>query len=97
MGTHPIPIHLAYGSTIERGLTDTLEEGRRNAALALLPPDVPVPDGYPDGFSEAIAPLVSLVLYLCSEQPDLASRGGPGPPRETATTEDQSRLAHLTT
>lgn len=39
---------------------------------------------YPAGFSDLIAPLVSMVLYLCSEEPDLSAHGArrqPATPR----------------
>jgi hypothetical protein len=77
---HPVPIHLAYGSTIERGLADTLEEGKRNAARGLLPADISLQSVRLEGFSEVISPLVSLVLYLCSDSPDLQALGGPDRP-----------------
>lgn len=81
-GLSPLPIHLV-GSLAE-GLEQTTREAELQAAQAGL--DIGALraqfDHHPGGrWAAEAAPLVSLLLYLCSDRPDLVGPGTPGNPQ----------------
>lgn len=82
-GLQPVPIHLTGGNLaegIERMLVEASKHGHVSEE-ALLGAPVPA--------ARELAPLVSVLLYLCSEEPDIESAGGdsrkPENPQPTKT------------
>lgn len=87
-GLWPLPVHL--GGTLEAGLaavwSEAAVQAARHAARGFDLPARLIGDaadraaGLERDLPGAIAPLVSLVLYLCSERPDIRGAGVPGNP-----------------
>lgn len=69
-GLHPFILHLDEGS-LERCLKASFEESRRQAQVAGLEFETD-----PDSklISEEITPLISILLYLCSDHPEIDGR-----------------------
>lgn len=74
----PFPVHL--GGRLVAGVQATVDQARASVRAAGLPEDVlghtPIND-----MAAFVRPAVNLVLYLCSDEPDLAGQGRPGNPR----------------
>jgi hypothetical protein len=66
-----MPVHLGRGGVAE-GLAAMMRESIRHAPIA-----VESPDGLVEGLTDEVSPLVSLVLYLCSQAAEVRDdRGG---------------------
>ena len=73
-GLLPVPLHLSGGNLAE-AVEQMLAESDRQAIRRGLPPSDHLFE-LPQKVSQQIAPLVSLLLYLCSEQPEIDELGG---------------------
>ena len=69
----PVPVHLGGG--LRAGLE------RAVAVAAAWTPAGAIPGGAAQTLAGMVEPLVSLTLYLCSEQPDIGGPGRPGNPQ----------------
>ena len=83
-GLSPLPIHLV--GTLAEGLTTLTHEAELQAALRgrdinVLRARLGYEPGHDAHWAGAVAPLVSLLLYLCSERPDITGDGKPGNPQ----------------
>ena len=82
-GLSPLPIHLV--GTLEQGLKQMTYEAELQAAqqgqdVNALRAQFGHDEAQNLRWAEQVAPLVSLLLYLCSERPDIAGKGAPGNP-----------------
>lgn len=83
-GLSPLPVHL--GGSILGGLEEMARASEASAAeygrdVTGLSAVLERQRGALGSYAEAIQPLVSLLLYLCSERPDIAGDGVPGNPK----------------
>ena len=83
-GLSPLPLHV--GSGVGEGLQGMSRSAERSLAeYGVDPTELRAALGREretaDRWAEAISPLVSLVLYLCSERPDIGGPGTPGNPQ----------------
>lgn len=76
-GLIPIPIHLGGGAGIREALEATVFAARRHAADAGINASG-LKMAWAQAGADAIAPLLSLLLYLCSQEPEIASARHPG-------------------
>lgn len=72
----PVPIHVTGG--LENGMRAAIDEAQRQAWKKHMPVESPR-----EMHVSELAPLVSLVLYLCSEAPDIDGRPGNPEPKRT--------------
>lgn len=82
-GLSPLPVHLV--GTLEEGLEQMTLEAELQAALlgrdvAALRAQLGKTDQTNRRWAREVAPLVSLLLYLCSERPDIGGQGVPSNP-----------------
>jgi hypothetical protein len=75
-----IIVHLDRGSLLE-GVDAALLEGSANAAMALDQAVPPINSEISGGVAEIASSFVSLLLYLCSDEPDFGGRNPPKHPR----------------
>jgi hypothetical protein len=66
----PIPLV----GTIEEGIAAWFKEARRQAGLHTSRIADVIEEGIPERFAEQIAPFISMVLYLCSDNADMPPR-----------------------
>lgn len=85
----PVPIILGAG-TIADALARVIASGQRQAAAHGL--SLPTPGGGAVAVTLDLEPMLSLILYLCSDQPDWPSRGAPGNPEPIRTRRHGWRL-----
>lgn len=76
-GLIPIPIHLGGGAGIREALEATVFEARRHAADAGINASG-LKMAWAQAGANAIAPLISLLLYLCSQEPEITLPNNPG-------------------
>lgn len=72
VGDDPVvmPIHLGKGGVAE-GVAAMLHEASRHT-----PVSIQTPEGLDEGLADDVSPLVSLVLYLCSQAAEVRAPGG---------------------
>lgn len=73
-----VPVHL--GGTLSAGLDRALAVGVGHGKHYGMPVPSPAVQSAARQLAEVVVPLTSLVLYLCSERPDIDGRGQPGNP-----------------
>jgi hypothetical protein len=76
-GLCPMPIVLGPGSLVD-DIQRVIDSGKREAAARDL--KLPAQTDSADSIAQALQPMLSLLLYLCSESPELSRRGEPGAP-----------------
>lgn len=74
-GTIPIPIHLR-GTTLEDALGLTLDEATAQAAIGAGRPIPAIPRGAAATLARAAAPIVSVLLYLCTTEAEVRDARG---------------------
>lgn len=76
-GLHPVILHLGPW-TIEEACRKAVEEGGKQAErLGLSPPSAQQPQ-LAGAIAQAVTPMVSVLLYLCSKEPDIDHDRVPG-------------------
>ncbi len=78
-GLLAVPLHLGPFSVVE-SLRQVVAEARRSAAAYGLPaePDILLPPDLPQQFAADLTPLLSLLLYLCADAPEIDDTREPG-------------------
>lgn len=72
----PVPVHIGPW-TVTEAIDRMIGEGRRQAQIAGLSTQG-VPDNLVERMSSEIQPLLALVMYICSDEPEIEDREHPG-------------------
>ncbi|MBT13323.1 MAG: hypothetical protein CMI02_14955 [Oceanospirillaceae bacterium] len=74
-GLHPVPLHLGAWP-----LAEAVDRMLDTAAVWATAEGLPVKRGGADQLETAVLPILNLLLYLCSDDPDITRRGRPDTP-----------------
>lgn len=89
-GTHLTVSHVPLIGTMPEALASVAREWRAAYARGNSP-SMP-PESFEALALKTLTPLVSLVLYLCTEEPDISGKGTPGNPQPVKTRRRGTRL-----